>query len=278
LIEGDGANDVTMIQEAHIGLGISGKEGSQAANSSDFSIPEFKCLQRLILVHGHWSYYRIANFLLSSFYKAVAFYLTHLMFQVETGFSAVSVYEQWTLALYNVTWTSLPVICVGIFDQDYPAWLLMKNPELYKQGPQYRLYNATKFFTLMVNGVYHAAITVFLTLAVFDPDFVELHMIGIEFLSVAIVVINSKVAYFRTKYWAWPIHASMIITLAFWFFVYGPVYSLMFPAIGLGHEVYGYYLSLFSEIGTYFKLLIAVTVVLLPDIFASVVEWGNRKE
>lgn len=39
---GDGGNDVGMIQEAHVGIGIEGKEGKQAALASDYSIREFQ--------------------------------------------------------------------------------------------------------------------------------------------------------------------------------------------------------------------------------------------
>ena len=55
---GDGANDVSMIQAADVGVGISGEEGLQAVNSSDYAIAQFRFLKRLILVHGHWSYAR----------------------------------------------------------------------------------------------------------------------------------------------------------------------------------------------------------------------------
>ncbi len=55
---GDGANDVSMIQEAHVGLGIAGKEGRAAVRSADFAFAKFKHLQRVLLVHGHWYYYR----------------------------------------------------------------------------------------------------------------------------------------------------------------------------------------------------------------------------
>lgn len=57
---GDGANDVGMIQEADIGVGISGVEGMQAAMSSDYAIAQFRFLERLLLVHGHWCYRRIS--------------------------------------------------------------------------------------------------------------------------------------------------------------------------------------------------------------------------
>jgi phospholipid-translocating ATPase len=63
---GDGANDVGMIQEADIGVGISGVEGMQAVMASDFSISQFRFLERLLIVHGHWCYKRIALMVLES--------------------------------------------------------------------------------------------------------------------------------------------------------------------------------------------------------------------
>ncbi|PVZ98884.1 hypothetical protein BB558_005116 [Smittium angustum] len=53
---GDGGNDIAMIQEAHVGVGIAGLEGLQAARSADFSIAQFRFLRKLLLVHGLWSY------------------------------------------------------------------------------------------------------------------------------------------------------------------------------------------------------------------------------
>lgn len=71
---GDGANDVSMIQTADVGIGISGQEGMQAVMASDFALPRFRFLERFLLVHGHWSYHRLANMVLYFFYKnAVSF-------------------------------------------------------------------------------------------------------------------------------------------------------------------------------------------------------------
>jgi len=66
---GDGANDVAMIQEAHVGVGIAGVEGRQAVMSSDFAIAQFRFLTRLVLVHGRWSYKRLAEAIANFFYK-----------------------------------------------------------------------------------------------------------------------------------------------------------------------------------------------------------------
>ena len=66
---GDGANDVAMIQEADVGVGIAGEEGRQAVMSSDYAIGQFRFLQRLVLVHGRWSYRRLAETIANFFYK-----------------------------------------------------------------------------------------------------------------------------------------------------------------------------------------------------------------
>lgn len=73
---GDGANDVSMIQAAHVGVGISGVEGLQAARSADFAISQFRFLKKLLLVHGSWAYQRLSKMIFYYFYKNVALYLT----------------------------------------------------------------------------------------------------------------------------------------------------------------------------------------------------------
>lgn len=73
---------------AHIGVGISGQEGMQAAMSSDYSFGQFRYLQRLLLVHGRWSYIRMCKFLRYFFYKNFAFTLVHIWYSFFNGFSA----------------------------------------------------------------------------------------------------------------------------------------------------------------------------------------------
>ncbi len=72
---GDGANDVSMILEAHIGVGLYGNEGMRAVQSGDFALGEFQYLWRLLLVHGRWSYMRNAELILYFFYKNMVFTL-----------------------------------------------------------------------------------------------------------------------------------------------------------------------------------------------------------
>lgn len=73
---------------AHIGVGISGQEGMQAVLSSDFSFAQFRYLQRLLLVHGRWSYLRMCKFLRYFFYKNFTFTFVHFWYGFFCGFSA----------------------------------------------------------------------------------------------------------------------------------------------------------------------------------------------
>ncbi|XP_020834891.1 putative phospholipid-transporting ATPase IM isoform X4 [Phascolarctos cinereus] len=127
---GDGANDISMIKSAHIGVGISGQEGMQAVLASDYSFAQFRYLQRLLLVHGRWSYFRMCKFLCYFFYKNFAFTLVHFWFGFFCGFSAQTVYDQWFITLFNIVYTSLPVLAMGIFDQialDTSYWTVINH-------------------------------------------------------------------------------------------------------------------------------------------------------
>uniref|UniRef100_A0A8D0AKE6 Phospholipid-transporting ATPase n=1 Tax=Sander lucioperca TaxID=283035 RepID=A0A8D0AKE6_SANLU len=106
---GDGANDVSMIKAAHIGVGISGQEGMQAVLSSDYSFAQFRYLQRLLLVHGRWSYLRMCKFLQYFFYKNFTFTFVHFWYAFFCGFSAQLCLDTyyWTAVNQFFVWGSL---------------------------------------------------------------------------------------------------------------------------------------------------------------------------
>lgn len=91
---GDGANDVAMIQAAHVGVGISGMEGLQAACSSDYSIAQFRFLRRLLFVHGAWNHNRLCKLILYSFHKNVCLYVIELWFAIYSGWSGQTLFER----------------------------------------------------------------------------------------------------------------------------------------------------------------------------------------
>ncbi|TKC38163.1 hypothetical protein EI555_010742, partial [Monodon monoceros] len=165
---GDGANDVSMIKTAHIGVGISGQEGIQAVLASDYSFSQFKFLQRLLLVHGRWSYLRMCKFLCYFFYKNFAFTMVHFWFGFFCGFSAqVTVYDQYFITLYNIVYTSLPVLAMGVFDQDVPEQRSMEYPKLYEPGQLNLLFNKREFFICIAQGIYTSVLMFFIPYGVF---------------------------------------------------------------------------------------------------------------
>ncbi|KAI5353017.1 PREDICTED: putative phospholipid-transporting [Prunus dulcis] len=158
---GDGANDVGMLQEADIGIGISGVEGMQAVMSSDIAIAQFRYLERLLLVHGHWCYRRISSMICYFFYKNIAFGFTLFLYEAHTSFSGLPAYNDWFLSLYNVFFSSFPVVAMGVFDQDVSARFCLKFPLLYQEGVQNVLFSWRRILGWMLNGVTTAVIIFF---------------------------------------------------------------------------------------------------------------------
>lgn len=113
---GDGANDVNMILQAHVGVGILGKEGAQAARSADYAIGQFKFLKPLMFIHGREAYRRNAILILYTFYKNFLYVSTQYFFGFYSAFSGQVLYEPGIYQLYNITMTSLPIMWYALFD------------------------------------------------------------------------------------------------------------------------------------------------------------------
>uniref|UniRef100_A0A8C1AVB0 Phospholipid-transporting ATPase n=1 Tax=Cyprinus carpio carpio TaxID=630221 RepID=A0A8C1AVB0_CYPCA len=159
---GDGANDVSMIKTAHIGVGISGQEGMQAVLSSDFSFAQFRYLQRLLLVHGRWSYLRMCKFLRYFFYKNFTFTFVHFWYGFFCGFSAQTVYDEWFITLYNLVYTALPVIGLSIFDQDVNDRWSFQYPQLYAPGQLNQYFSKMAFARILLHSCYSSLVLFFI--------------------------------------------------------------------------------------------------------------------
>ncbi|KAJ7498994.1 phospholipid-translocating ATPase [Mycena latifolia] len=158
---GDGANDVSMIQAADVGVGISGEEGMQAVNSSDYAIAQFRFLKKLLLVHGHWSYARNGTMVLLFWYKNVVPTGVLLWFQIYNGWSASYVFAYVYVLFWNSLWTLLPVVAIGVFDRFLDADVLMAVPELYHFGREGFWFNFRSFFVYLIDGTYQSVIIYF---------------------------------------------------------------------------------------------------------------------
>ncbi|KAK2721275.1 hypothetical protein QYM36_003528, partial [Artemia franciscana] len=220
---GDGANDVSMIKTAHIGVGISGQEGLQAVLASDYSIAQFKYLERLLLVHGRWSYFRMAKFLRYFFYKNFAFTLCHFWFAFFCGFSAQTVFDPMFIAVYNLFYTSLPVLSLGFFDQDVNAANSLKYPQLYQPGLDNFLFNKLEFLKSACHGLGTSGVLFFITYGAYfngvspEGQMVADHMlIGSVVASILVCVVTAQMALDTAYYTVWN-HITIWGSLGFYF-------------------------------------------------------------
>ncbi|XP_050987064.1 phospholipid-transporting ATPase ID isoform X3 [Labeo rohita] len=235
---GDGANDVSMIKTAHIGVGISGQEGIQAVLASDYSFSQFRFLQRLLLVHGRWSYLRMCRFLCYFFYKNFAFTMVHFWFGFFCGFSAQTVYDQYFITLYNIVYTSLPVLAMGIFDQDVPEQRSLEYPKLYEPGQLNLLFNKREFFICIAQGIYTSVVLFFIPYGVLSHatqsngvPLADYQTFAVTTATALVIVVSVQIA-LDTGYWTAINH----------FFIWG-------------------------SLGTYFTILFAMHSSILFNIF-----------
>ncbi|XP_066108790.1 phospholipid-transporting ATPase IK [Saccopteryx bilineata] len=161
---GDGANDINMIKTADIGVGLAGQEGMQAVQNSDYMLAQFCFLRRLLLVHGRWSYMRVCKFLRYFVYKTLAVMMVQIWFSFYSGFSAQPLYEAWFLALFNLLYTTLPVLYIGLFEQDVSDKQSLELPELYIAGQKDKLFNYFVFLQAMTHGTATSLVNFFMTL------------------------------------------------------------------------------------------------------------------
>ncbi|KAJ2774381.1 hypothetical protein IWQ56_000606 [Coemansia nantahalensis] len=220
---GDGGNDIAMIQEAHVGVGIAGQEGLQASRAADFSVGQFRFLQRLVLVHGRWSYVRVSLFVMGTFYKCMAFYLAQLVFQFFTGFSGTSLFEGWTLSMYNTLFSILPVLVIGVFEQDLRADTLLDHPELYRDmGPRNHLFTVPEFLRrVVVPGLLHAVVATFLPLATSlllgeNASTNDQFTMGVVVYGILVLTVTLKIAYVDVRRWSLFTHIGVVLMLTAW--------------------------------------------------------------
>jgi len=155
---GDGANDVAMIQEAHVGIGIRGVEGTQAVQASDFAISQFRFLQSLLLDHGRGAYRRVAMFMCYYFYKNIALVMCDAIYGWFNGLSGTILFWDWYYVFFNAWWTSFPIIFALAFDRDVTPVISRANAYLYAAGPHNVYFNKSIFSYWIVTAFWHGGI------------------------------------------------------------------------------------------------------------------------
>ncbi|XP_033997757.1 LOW QUALITY PROTEIN: phospholipid-transporting ATPase ID [Trematomus bernacchii] len=273
---GDGANDVNMIKTAHIGVGISGQEGMQAVLASDYSFAQFRYLRRLLLVHGRWSYFRMCNFLWYFFYKNFAFTLVHFWYGFFCGFSAQTVYDQWFITLFNIVYTSLPVLAMGLFDQDVSDQNSLHYPSLYKPGQQNLFFNKRQFFLCTLQGVSTSSLLFFIPYAAFsvmvkeDGSYISDQQVFAVTIATSLVIVVTVQIGLDTHYWTVVNHffvwGSLIVYFAILFAMQSDgmfgIFTSSFPFVGTARNC-------LSEKSVWLVILLTSVVCVVPGMAVS---------
>ncbi|KRX09193.1 P-type ATPase, cytoplasmic domain N [Pseudocohnilembus persalinus] len=156
---GDGANDVNMITAAHVGIGIKGLEGQQATRASDYAIGEFKLLRRLLFFHGREAYRRNSRLVCYNFYKNIVVVVPQFWFAFNNFFAGQTLYEPYMYQIYNVFYTSMPIMVYAIMDLEFNPSVLMENiGNYYLPGIKHFLFNEKVFWQWFINGFCQAFI------------------------------------------------------------------------------------------------------------------------
>ncbi|KZT69864.1 phospholipid-translocating P-type ATPase [Daedalea quercina L-15889] len=271
---GDGANDVSMIQAADVGVGISGEEGLQAANSSDYAIAQFRFLKRLILVHGHWSYARNGNMIVNFFYKNIICIGVLWWFQIYCAWSSSYVFEYTYLLWWNSFFTLAPVIAIGLFDRHVDDHALMALPELYEHSRKGEYFGLRLFAIYMFDGLVQSVFVFFFVFyayattttarsdgyAVYQYEFATV-------MAISAVTAANLFNGLNTYAWTgWVFFAIALGLVLVW--AYTGIYSAITPG-WFATPVYGNDHYLWPSAYFWFGIILTVVLALLPRFLAK---------
>ncbi|XP_073698672.1 LOW QUALITY PROTEIN: phospholipid-transporting ATPase IH, partial [Garra rufa] len=280
---GDGANDVSMILEAHVGIGIMGKEGRQAARNSDYAITKFKHLKKMLLVHGHYYYIRIAELVQYFFYKNVCFIFPQFLYQFFCGFSQQPLYDTAYLTLYNISFTSLPILLYSLMEQHINMDILKRDPTLYRDIAKNSLLRWPTFIYWTFLGVFDAVVFFFGAFFLFDNTTFTSNgqlmatntqmmfgnwTFGTLVFTVLVFTVTLKLA-LDTHYWTWINHFVIWGSLLFYV-----IFSLLWGGIiwpFLNYQrMYYVFMQMLSSGPAWLSIILLIIVSLLPDVVKKV--------
>ncbi|KAI7889242.1 uncharacterized protein EV154DRAFT_604236 [Mucor mucedo] len=274
LAVGDGANDVSMIQVANIGVGIAGQEGVQASMAADYAIAQFRFLHKLLLVQGHWSYARISQMILTFFFKNVLWVFPSLWYQIYSGWSGNIFYDYSFLQLYNIIFTVAPVVILGATDQDITSPYLKHLPPIYTIGIERKLYTKFRFWLYFFDGIWQSLVVFYGFYFLYiggnpNPHGRSESMLQLSTsVAVTTIVLANIMPGFNTYYWTWWqfFFVSLEILLAFlWVVVYGA-----FPAVSL----FGMAKMVFGSCSFWMTFILTLVIAFLPRyIITFITQW-----
>lgn len=208
---GDGGNDVGMIQEAHLGIGIVGKEGKQASLAADFSILEFRCVKLLLLWHGRLSYKRSAILAQFVIHRGLIISIIQVIFSFLFYFTSIQIYNGYLMLGYSTIFTTLPVFSI-VYDEDVDLASVIKFPELYETLQKGRALNNKTFISWCVKSIYQGAVIMIGAVLLFEDNFVNI--VSITFTTLIFIEILN--VYLEIHKW----HIVMVVSFIGTLFIY----------------------------------------------------------
>ncbi|KOM42981.1 hypothetical protein LR48_Vigan05g058500 [Vigna angularis] len=261
---GDGANDVSMIQMADVGVGISGQEGRQAVMASDFAMGQFRFLVPLLLIHGHWNYQRLGYMILYNFYRNAVLVLVLFWYVLYTAFTLTTAINEWSTTLYSIVYSSLPTIVVAILDKDLGKRTLLKYPQLYGAGQRHEAYNKKLFALTMLDTLWQSMVIFWAPLFAYWSSTVDVSSIGDLWTFGVVILVNLHLAMDVVR-WYWVTH------VAIWGSIVATFISVMI--IEAFPNIPGYW-AFFNAAGTglFWLLLLGIIIAaLLPRLVVKYV-------
>ncbi|XP_054454163.1 LOW QUALITY PROTEIN: phospholipid-transporting ATPase VB [Anoplopoma fimbria] len=262
LAVGDGANDVNMIQAADIGIGLSGQEGMQAVMASDFAISRFKHLKKLLLVHGHWCYTRLANMIIYFFYKNVAYVNLLFWYQFFCGFSGTAMIDYWLMIFFNLFFTSLPPIMFGIMDKDVSAEMLLGVPELYRTGQGEGEYTFLTFWVSMLDAFYQSLVCFFIPYLAYQDSDIDIFTFGTPLNTISLFTILLHLS-IEIKAWT-VVHWVIMLGSVALYFIVTLAYSAICVTCNPPSNPYWILQSQMADPMFYLLCIITTVVALMP--------------
>lgn len=207
---GDGGNDVSMIQTADVGIGISGKEGQQASLAADFSISQFSHIYRLILLHGRYSYKRSATLSQFIIHRGLIISTMQAIFSSVFNFASVSLFNGMLMIGYTTIYTMFPAISI-VLDKDVSPKLVLTYPELYKLMKGRSLSMKT-FFIWVLISIYQGAAIMYGAMFLFNDEFI--HVVAITYT--ALILTELLMLALNVRSWHWMMVVAELISLSFY--------------------------------------------------------------
>ncbi|KAF9579915.1 hypothetical protein BGW38_003635 [Lunasporangiospora selenospora] len=261
---GDGANDISMIQAAHVGVGIEGMEGAQAARSSDFSFKQFKNLKQLLTIHGRYSYLRMSKIIFFSFYKSICLITVQFWFGFMNGWSGGALYDEHFLTLWNMVFTALLPIATACFEKDVEEESIGKYPKLYKAVKDGLYWNTITMVGWGIASFWHSGVlfasiygSISHGVVTAASEGMDIPMLSFYAGSLVLITVTLKMLLMISHY-TMPIFAALGISMAGYVVVF-----IGLEAIGLLES--GAFAALHSLPLYYFGLLVIPIACLLPD-------------